>query len=170
MVTQRNATIAEAAASALERTGEAHVREIARRVNHSAAAVGRALARMEESGTVTSRWVGRSRVYRLRYHPVQATTPADTAGAARRLTSEIFDPDRRPYFLWDLDMSWSEFADQLRSTDQGTRRWAMERLLNDGRWIDIWKLVTPAEVAPELPYLRTRFKEVYQAVIDAAQR
>jgi len=82
----------------------------------------------------------------------------------------MFDPERRPYFLWDLDMSWLEFADQLKSTDQGTRRWAMERLLNDGRWIDIWQLVTPAELAPERPYLRTRFKEVYQAVIDAAQR
>lgn len=170
MATRRNPSVAEAVLSTLQSGAEAHVREIARRVDHSAAAVGRALQRMEDAGIVSSRWVGRSRVYRHRDPQVPPAPRAQAARVRRPASSTSFDPNLRPYFLWDLDMSWSEFADQLRNTDQGTRRWAMERLLNDGRWTDIWKLVTPAEVDRELPYLRTRFKEVYQAVIDAAKR
>jgi hypothetical protein len=89
---------------------------------------------------------------------------------ARRPITLSFDPNLRPYFLWDLDLTWSEFADQLRSADQATRRWALERLLNDARWRDIWALVSPAEVREHLPHLRVRFKEVYTAVVDAASR
>jgi hypothetical protein len=87
----------------------------------------------------------------------------------RRQTSLSVDPNSRPYFLWDIDMSWSEFDRRLKSPDTGTRRWAMERLLNDGRWADIWSLVAPDEVRRELPHLRTRYKEVYQAALEAAK-
>lgn len=164
MTTPRAPTVASSVASVLsDASAEAHVREIARRVGHSAAAVGRALRRLEAEGIVTSRWVGRSRVYRR-------TGEARFPDLARRLASASFDPNTRPYFLWDIDLSWSEFAAYLKSADQGTRRWALERLLNDARWRDIWALVTPAEVREQLPSLRVRFKDVYQAVVDAAGR
>jgi DNA-binding transcriptional ArsR family regulator len=150
---------------------EVHVRELGRRVGHSAAAVGRVLRRLQDEGVVTSRWVGRSRVYRRIDQPRDSVpAPMILPRTERRPVSATFEPDRRPYFLWDIDLSWSEFAELLGSPETETRRWALERLLNDARWRDIWALVTPAEVSRELPHLRVRFKDVYQAVVDAASR
>ncbi|MGI8608554.1 MAG: hypothetical protein ACR2MY_04900 [Candidatus Dormibacteria bacterium] len=134
---------------------EAHVRDCGRQLGHSAGAVGRALRALEAEGRLQSRWVGRSRVYRAR---------------PRRPMSPTAQTDTRPYFLWDLDLSWSEFGILLKSPDPATRRWSMERLLNNARWSDIWSLVTPEEVRAELPFLNVRFKAVYAEVVNAAAR
>jgi predicted nucleotidyltransferase len=44
---------------------ESHVRELARRLGRPAAVVGRELGRLEEAGILASRWVGRTRRYRV---------------------------------------------------------------------------------------------------------
>lgn len=75
--------------------------------------------------------------------------------------------DERPYFLWDLDMSWRDFHSALHGDNPTRRRWALARLLTEGRWDDVWRLVTLDEVAGELPHLKMPGKNFWQALVDA---
>ena len=71
----------------------------------------------------------------------------------RPLSGDLKDPEKRPYFLWDEDVSLREFEDRLRSADRETRLHALAKLLREARDIDVWQFVTPKDVAAALPFL-----------------
>ena len=68
------------------------------------------------------------------------------------------DADRRPYFLWDEDVSIGELRSILRdaSEDDATRLRLLGKMLREARDVDVWAFVTPAAVARALPGLGRR--------------
>ncbi|HET7293402.1 MAG TPA: hypothetical protein VFM88_13335 [Vicinamibacteria bacterium] len=74
----------------------------------------------------------------------------------RPLTLDLSREDRRPYFLWDEDVSVGELKKRLAGPDLYERRRLLGKLLREACDIDVWEFVTPAEVARELPAVRHR--------------
>jgi hypothetical protein len=74
----------------------------------------------------------------------------------RPLTVDLEEPHRRPYFLWDEDISTDELRARLRGPDENERLRLMAKMLREARDIDVWRFVTPAEVARALPSIRPR--------------
>lgn len=144
--------------------GGLHVREVARRLDGSPSGVGLALRQLEKDGAAVSRREGRNRVYQA----IQASA----ASLEGRTMLDHFPAspqewETQPYFLWDRNLSWREFRDLLHGEDTERRRWAVTRLLDLGRWSDIWRLTAPAEVGRELPHLRVRHQDVWLDLLGA---
>jgi hypothetical protein len=76
------------------------------------------------------------------------------------------DWERRPYFLYEAQVSWAEFVGLLRSRDDEARRWALTRLLDGARWQDVWRLVDLEAVRADLPHLRFRGRWFWDALVD----
>jgi hypothetical protein len=74
----------------------------------------------------------------------------------RPLTTDLSQGDRRPYFLWDEDISVDELRGLLRSDDEYERHRLLGKMLREARDIDVWEFVTPLEVARVLPVLGRR--------------
>ena len=72
------------------------------------------------------------------------------------MTTDMTQADRRPYFLWDEDISIAELHSQLREGREAERLRLMGKMLREARDIDVWHFVTPEEVARALPELRRR--------------
>ena len=66
------------------------------------------------------------------------------------------EADRRPYFLWDEDVTIAELRAALARPDGPERdRW-LGKLLREARDVDVWHFVSPEEVARALPRLGRR--------------
>lgn len=76
--------------------------------------------------------------------------------AMRPLTTDLTQRDRRPYFLWDEDVSVAELQGILRGPAGPVRDRALGKMLREARDIDVWSFVTPLEVAEALPRLERR--------------
>ena len=74
----------------------------------------------------------------------------------RRLTTDMNQGDLRPYFLWDEDISVDELALRLHGSDEWDRMRLLGKMLREARDIDVWRFVTPSEVAEALPRLARR--------------
>ncbi len=74
----------------------------------------------------------------------------------RPLTLDLSREDRRPYFLWDEDVTVAELRAKLAGPDLHERRRLLGKLLREARDSDVWLFVTPADVARELPAVRHR--------------
>jgi len=68
----------------------------------------------------------------------------------RQLTTDMTRGDRRPYFLWDEDVSIDELRAILRGDDERERLRLLGKTLREARDIDVWHFVTPATVAADL--------------------
>lgn len=75
----------------------------------------------------------------------------------RALSVDLSDPNGRPYFVWDEDVSVAELRAALRpGRDEHARLRLMGKLLREARDMDVWRFVTPSEVAAALPDLGRR--------------
>jgi hypothetical protein len=74
----------------------------------------------------------------------------------RPMTTDMTRGDRRPYFLWDEDLSIDELRALLQDPGNPRRLRLMGKLLREARDIDVWFFVTPEDVARELPELGRR--------------
>jgi hypothetical protein len=74
----------------------------------------------------------------------------------RPLTVDLTKLDRRPYFLWDEDMSIAELQAILRGPSGELRDRALGKMLREARDTDVWSLVAPADVAEALPRIERR--------------
>lgn len=75
----------------------------------------------------------------------------------RPLTTDMHDVARRPYFLWDEDVSVGELRAIMRGApDDPTRLRLLGKMLREARDVDVWHFVTPAEVARDLPAIERR--------------
>lgn len=74
----------------------------------------------------------------------------------RPLTVDLTQLDQRPYFLWDEDVSIAELRQILRGPSSAIRDRALGKMLREARDIDVWSLVTPADVAEALPRIERR--------------
>jgi hypothetical protein len=74
----------------------------------------------------------------------------------RPMTTDMTHGDRRPYFLWDEDVSIDELRAALSQGPRAERLRLMGKMLREARDIDVWHFVTPSDVARELPLLERR--------------
>ena len=75
----------------------------------------------------------------------------------RTLSADLSDPDGRPYFLWDEDVSVAELRAALEPGGVEHERLRLfGKLLREARDVDVWRFVTPSEVAAALPALGRR--------------
>lgn len=74
----------------------------------------------------------------------------------RPLTTDLDRGDARPYFLWDEDVSIDELRQRLHGEDRYERHRLLGKMLREARDIDVWKFVTPQEVAQALPEVAHR--------------
>jgi hypothetical protein len=84
-----------------------------------------------------------------------------TLASVRALTTDMADRDRRPYFLWDEDVSIAELHDALAAPDSPRRDQLLAKMLREARDIDVWHFVRPIEVARVLERLRRRLGRRY---------
>ena len=71
-------------------------------------------------------------------------------------STDLDAPEGRPYFLWDEDVSVADLRAALGGCDEHQRLRLLAKLLREARDIDVWRFVTPEEVAVALPALRHR--------------
>lgn len=77
--------------------------------------------------------------------------------AMRALSVDLSDPEGRPYFFWDEDVSVAELRTALEpGADEDERLRLLGKLLREARDVDVWRFVTPSEVAAALPALGRR--------------
>ncbi|MCC7184657.1 MAG: hypothetical protein IT185_00345 [Acidobacteria bacterium] len=75
----------------------------------------------------------------------------------RPLTTDLSDPNGRPYFLWDEDITVAQLRSALdNGSESGERLRLLGKLLREARDVDVWRFVTPSEVADALPALKRR--------------
>lgn len=74
----------------------------------------------------------------------------------RPLSADLKSSDRRPYFLWDEDMSVSELREALSGPNEHERLRLAGKLLREARDIDVWEFLSPHAVAELLPKLGRR--------------
>ena len=71
----------------------------------------------------------------------------------RPLTTDLARDDLRPYFFWDEDTSIAELRAALSGDDESERLRLLGKMLREARDTDVWRFVTPEEVAVALPSL-----------------
>ena len=71
----------------------------------------------------------------------------------RPLSADLADVDKRPYFLWDEDISLGEFRQRLTGPDAEDRLRMLAKLMREARDTDVWIFITPQEAADALPLL-----------------
>jgi hypothetical protein len=76
--------------------------------------------------------------------------------AVRSLSTDLTQVDKRPYFLWDEDVTVAELRSALRGDDRELRLRLLGKMLREARDSDVWLFVTPEEVEKELPLLTRR--------------
>jgi hypothetical protein len=69
------------------------------------------------------------------------------------MTTDLTRPDRRPYFLWDEDLTNEELRARLSGADERERLRLLAKLLREARDTDVWAYTTPEEVAEVLPHI-----------------
>lgn len=74
----------------------------------------------------------------------------------RPISTDLDAGHLRPYFLWDEDVSTDEFRARLLGPNEHDRLRLLAKLLREARDTDVWKFVTPDEVARALPAIRRR--------------
>ena len=63
-------------------------------------------------------------------------------------------PDtERPSFLWEYDLTNGEIHEILEGP-QSKRLWLVAKILEHGKWDEIWKYLTVEGIAADLPHLR----------------
>ena len=60
---------------------------------------------------------------------------------------------KRPPFLWDYDLTEAQVHEVLKSASK-MRLWLTARILEHGRFDEVWKYLTPREIEHDLPKLR----------------
>ncbi len=63
---------------------------------------------------------------------------------------------KRPYFLWDYDLTEDQVRAILHGKNETEKIWLMSRILESARLEDVWKYVTLKEVKNVFPKLRLK--------------
>ena len=58
----------------------------------------------------------------------------------------LSDPEGRPYFLWDQDLTLATFKERLRDSDPGVRAYFISKLMRQAKPDDVFRFVTRAEI------------------------
>ncbi len=72
---------------------------------------------------------------------------------------------KRPYFLWDYDLTEADVRRILRGQNETEKLWMMGRVLESATYDDVWKYLTIDEVRGLFPKLKLK-----KPIRDAWQR
>ena len=81
----------------------------------------------------------------------------------------LCDPQGRPYFLWDMDITLSEFRQTLAGGASGVRTYFIAKLMRQAKPDDVFTFVTRDDLAREWPALAPQLgskREFWQWVLD----
>jgi hypothetical protein len=59
---------------------------------------------------------------------------------------KLTDPQGRPYFLWDCDLTLAEFEARLRDPDPEVRAYLIAKLMRQAKPVDVFQFVTVANI------------------------
>lgn len=63
---------------------------------------------------------------------------------------------KRPYFLWDYDLTEEQVRAILRSDDEVEKAWLITRILEYAKWEDIWRYLSVDDVRESFDRLRMK--------------
>ena len=63
---------------------------------------------------------------------------------------------KRPYFLWDYDLTEDDVRRILRGDNTVERLWLMARILTSAHYNDIWKYLSVGEIVKHFGDLKLR--------------
>lgn len=63
---------------------------------------------------------------------------------------------KKPYFLWDYDLTDDEVRAILRGDDTDQKSWLIARLLESARYEDVWGYISLAELREIFPKLQLK--------------
>jgi hypothetical protein len=67
------------------------------------------------------------------------------------LSTDLEDPDDRPYNVWDEAVTYRELRRKVASPDRDERALWMARVMREARYRDVWKLLRLRDVLDLLP-------------------
>lgn len=67
--------------------------------------------------------------------------------------------EKRPYFIWDYDLSDQDVHQILHHGDRTERAWLITRILEYCKWEDIWRYLTVADIQRDFKWLRFRHSQ-----------
>lgn len=73
--------------------------------------------------------------------------------------------EKRLPFLWDYDLSEEEVRKILREGTPAERAWLIGRILEYAPWEEIWRYLTPRQIARDFDHIRfrsTRDRELWE--------
>lgn len=73
---------------------------------------------------------------------------------------------KKPYFLWDYDLTEKEVRKILKEGDEFSQRWLMGRILSHAHFKDVFKYLNIKEILESFPKLRIR-EEIKNAWLKA---
>ncbi|MDE3089701.1 MAG: hypothetical protein KGJ80_10025 [Chloroflexota bacterium] len=65
---------------------------------------------------------------------------------------------KRPYFIWDYDLTEDDVRAILRGDNEFEKLWLMVRIMESARWEDIWQYLTLAEIRRYWRFLYRRMR------------
>jgi len=68
---------------------------------------------------------------------------------------QLVDKNDRPYFLWDCNMTLSEFRNGLQGEDLELKKYLLAKLMRQAKPDDVFYFVSPQTVANMLPKLES---------------
>jgi len=60
---------------------------------------------------------------------------------------KLLDPQGRPYFLWDVDLTLAEFEARLRDPEPQVRAYFLAKLMRQAKPDDVFQFTTRREIA-----------------------
>jgi hypothetical protein len=100
----------------------------------------------------------------LRYSSVMfAPTPRD----------QMLDPQGRPYFLWDIEITLDEFERIVKDADADARPFLVGKLMRQAKPDDVLQFLTPQDLADLFPAVERylgRTREFWAWLLDRWER
>lgn len=88
-------------------------------------------------------------------------------------SERLNDPEGRPYFLWDCDLTLSEFETRLRVSDPEARAYLIGKLMRQAKPDDVFLFVRPRvirELWPRLTRYLGRTRDFWTWLFDTWER
>jgi hypothetical protein len=89
----------------------------------------------------------------IKDHPYITTFSTLVRAALAEYLQPTQEQKPPPSFLWDYDLSHGEILEVLRGP-QKQRLWLVAKILEHGKWEEIWQYLTRRQIAADLPILR----------------
>jgi len=76
---------------------------------------------------------------------------------------------RRPYFIWDYDLTEEDFQNLLKNGSEREKQWAVTRVLEHAHFSDVFNYLSVNDILIYLPKLKMRsvMRQYWQRALSA---